>query len=408
MSTEIGWTWVPDGKGSTKIGRTLNHQVGCKEVSRACEKCYAAKLAHRGMSPQHKGLTVMRTNTAGKSLGVHWNGEINRVPKMLEQPLRWRKPSGIFVGSMTDTFFDVSTDDACRWIAALFGVMAAAQQHTYMLLTKRPENARTFFAWLDRQSEGMEDERAPVLVCLDAAIDVLTEPRDRDRLRRLKHYGELVWPLPSVWMGVTAEDQRRADERIPILLGLPAAVRYVSYEPAVGPVDFREWLTPLSGVSFAHGVRPSSETTRHGERIGYLSIDTKPVHTRRPALDQIIAGGESGPGASPSHPDWFRSARDQCAEAGVPFFFKQWGAWTPDTPTGLVAGDVFPSDPSRAGEIAWSTVVDSTVRKSVGKRIPYAIDSTGKFARLYNVGADAAGRVLDGRTHDGFPTVPHG
>jgi protein gp37 len=362
VTTEIGWAHVPDGKGGRKIGRTLNHQVGCREVSPACRLCYAAKLAHRGMSPQHKGLTVMRTNAAGEPLGVHWNGKINRVPKALAQALRWTKPSGIFVGSMTDTFFDVSTDEACRWIAALFGVMAATQRHTYMLLTKRPENAAIFFAWLDRQCEGMEDERAPVLVCLSAALDVLTEKRDRDKISAAMHDDSIAWPLSNVWLGVTAEDQRRADERIPILLELPAAVHYVSYEPACSAVDFTPWL----------------------DRLGWL-----------------IAGGESGSGASPSHPEWFRSARDQCERAGVPFFFKQWGAWTP-APSGILSAGAFPDDPTKADQIIWSTVVSGS---DEGKRHPWAVDDSGKFSRLYNVGAKDAGRELDGRTWDGFPAV---
>ena len=108
--TAIEWTWVPDGKGGTKRGETWNPQVGCREVSPACEHCYAAGMAHRGMSPQHRGLTVLRKT------GVHWNGSISRVPELLLQPLSWREPRGIFVGSMTDTFyFDKRGPEVYEW-----------------------------------------------------------------------------------------------------------------------------------------------------------------------------------------------------------------------------------------------------------------------------------------------------
>jgi protein gp37 len=368
VTTEIGWAHVPDGKGGRKIGRTLNHQVGCREVSPACRLCYAAKLAHRGMSPQHKGLTVMRTNAAGEPLGVHWNGKINRVSKALAQALRWTKPSGIFVGSMTDTFFDVSTDEACRWIATLFGVMAASERHTYMLLTKRPENAAIFFAWLDRQCEGMEDERAPVIVCLSAALDVLTEKRDLDKINAAIHDDSIAWPLSNCWLGVTAEDQRRADERIQILVDLPAAVHYVSYEPACSAVDFTPWLG----------------------RLGWL-----------------IAGGESGSGASPSHPDWFRSARDQCERAGVPFFFKQWGSWKPETVANKGPKKVMSSDGTTLHLGMYGRECLVCLDSFVYNGSPALDGRPGRIVLARSYTADN-GRELDGRTWDGFPTVSHG
>jgi protein gp37 len=364
MTTEIGWTWVPDGRGGTKIGRTWNAQVGCKEISRACEKCYAAKLAHRGLSAQHKGLTVMRTNAAGEPLGVHWNGKINRVPKMLEQPLKWTKPSGIFVGSMTDTFFDVSTDDACRWIAALFGVMSAAPQHTFMLLTKRPENAAIFFAWLDAQAAAKVDRgTSPTLDHARQSIawECARQYVDVKRLGDLRFAQERPWPLPNCWMGVTAEDQRRAEERIPVLLELPAVVRYVSFEPACSEVDFRPWL--------------------HG-------------------LDQIIAGGESGPGARASHPGWFRSARDQCEAAGVPYFHKQNGVWAE---VGESANDTA----GRPGALEWTHMVSRVTGHAYAAGEEMPIMQVPAMAFMRNVGKDAAGRELDGRTHDGFPKVAY-
>jgi protein gp37 len=174
------------------------------------------------------------------------------------------------------------------------------------------------------------------------------------------HDESIAWPLSNVWLGVTAEDQRRADERIPILVDLPAAVHYVSYEPACSAIDFTPWLA----------------------RLGWL-----------------IAGGESGPGASPSHPDWFRSARDQCTEAGVAFFFKQWGEWAP-------AADVTEDDAeiSRFDHREWVGCSWSNSSRPMWDQWD-AMDEGQCVARI---GKKTAGRVLDGRTWDGFPAVSHG
>lgn len=383
MTTEIGWTWCPDGKGGSKIGRTWNPQVGCREVSPACRECYAAKLAHRGMSPQHKGLTVMRTNAAGENLGVHWNGKINRVPALLAQPLRWRKPSGIFVGSMTDLFFDVSTEDACRWIAAIFGIMAACPQHTFMLLTKRPDLAARWFAWLDEQAK---TECEVQDVCMRAVLRYM--PEAATRMRAQQEGPHDMWPLSNVWLGVTAEDQQRADERVPVLLGLPAAVRFVSYEPACGPVDWTriKWPGRKSTVDVLRGGSWDLDAT-----AGFVQ------HSDMATLDQIIAGGESGPGARPAHPDWFRSTRDQCASAHTAFFFKQWGAFSD-------ANDSDAWSHYMAHDGAFAARGSPMPASKNGPRDP----GTERVVTLCRVGVRAAGRDLDGRTHDGFPAVPCG
>lgn len=135
--TTIEWTHVPDGKGGRKKGETINPQVGCREISPGCKHCYAAKQAHLHAKSikQHAGLTVVRSN------GVHWNGEIRRVPEQLEKVLRWRDHRGIFWGSMTDLFIEANeTDEGLRFIDACLGTMAAGRpEHTHMLLTKRPD-----------------------------------------------------------------------------------------------------------------------------------------------------------------------------------------------------------------------------------------------------------------------------
>lgn len=239
--TTIEWTRVPDGKGGRKKGETINPQVGCSEVSPGCRNCYAARVAARGMTEHHRGLTVLRTN------GAHWNGKIARAPEQLEKPLRWREPRGIFWGSMTDLFHEstMATEDGRRYIAACFGVMAATPQHTHMVLTKRPKLMREWFEWLATADFGItavrgEQESANVW---RAALDQLS-PRDvadDARLwRRVHDAPRPPWPLPNVWLMTTTEDQQRADERIPHLLACPAAVRGLSVEPMLGSVVLPE------------------------------------------------------------------------------------------------------------------------------------------------------------------------
>ncbi len=409
MTTSIEWTWVPDGKGGRKKGETWNPQVGCREVSPGCRECYAAKQAHRShgdkaMVKQHHGLTVMRTSESGENLGVHWNGQINRVPHLLAQPLKWREPRGIFVCSMSDLFFDVDSDDACRWIAAIFGVMAACPQHTFMVLTKRPENAERWFAWLDRESNATYT--SATTVCLVAAMGqgaIASGSRNHNAMFEACAKSPPRWPLPNVWLGVTAEDQRRADERVPVLLDLPAAVRFVSYEPALGPVDWTPWLEwvedePCDDCD-GEAVPPEA-IDEHEDVCAYAAHDidgdvgggtcttcgatlpaceTCGVYAGRkppqPPIDWVICGGESGPHARPMHTAWAITARDQCEAAGVAFFFKQWGEHV---------------RPSQMPEDTWS-------------RLDASESGLGNTDDPVRVGKAAAGRELDGRTHDGFP-----
>lgn len=223
---------------------TWNPVRGCTKVSPGCKHCYAETFAERfrGVSghPYEQGF------------------DPRFVPDQLDAPLRWRKPRRVFVNSMSDLFHEAFADEQ---IAAVFDRIECCPQHTFQILTKRAARLPEWFAWLAR-----------------------TRPK-----------AQLV--LPNAWLGVSAEDQRRADERITHLLATPAAVRFVSVEPLLGPVD-------LGWALEAH----SPETT--GVRT-------------QPALDWVIAGAESGNGARPMHEDWVRSLRDQCAAAGVKFFYKQ-------------------------------------------------------------------------------------
>lgn len=378
MTTTIEWTHVPDGAGGRKKGETWNPQVGCSEISPGCRNCYAAKLAHRGMSPQHRGLTVLRSN------GPHWNGVVRPVPHLLEQPLRWRAPRGIFVGSMTDIFHEsrVGTEEGRRYIAAIFAVMAACPQHTFMLLTKRPDQMREWFAWLSDLSNvttsgpGTSEGWALANFGTEAGLPT----------RWTKHPPSAwTWPLPNVWLMTTTEDQRRADERIPDLLACPAVVHGLSVEPILGPVDLN---SSIGGTRWIGGQRGCVGQHRG---IGTKDCPRKSHHhhddTCSKGIDWVITGGESGPGARPPHPDWFRALRDQCTEAGVPFLFKQWGAW----------GDYEPSDPS------WTHMVSSRRGKTYQRDPSWTYDDGSTMAFMRRVGKKNAGRDLDGRTWDQFP-----
>lgn len=289
--TSIEWT-----------DRVWNPLVGCSRVSKGCEHCYAERVAHRGMSEHHRGLTVLGAH------GPRWTGEVRLVPDALSKPLSWRKPCRVFVNSMSDLFHE-RVD--YQTIAAIFGVMAATPQHTYQVLTKRPERARAFFEWIVEQDTeipaDIRGDATPGLLHANAcALQAECEyhPEGDSGPLHMQHCADPAgpWPLPNVHLGVSVEDQATADARIPMLFELPAALRWVSYEPALGPVNF--------GLL---GTLPSSIT----------GSAYRMVHE---SLSWIVVGGESGPGARLFDLAWARSTVRQCREAGVPCFVKQLGA----------------------------------------------------------------------------------
>ena len=289
--TKIQWT-----------DETWNPLRGCSRVSKGCVNCYAEKVAKRFCGPGQPYEGLVRLDAIGAPRAV-WNGTIRQVPEKLDQPLRWTKPRMVFVNSMSDLFHEAVPFE---YIAAIFGVMAASPQHTFQVLTKRPARAAKFFAWaasLPTASGNEWRDGAPVVGYLGEHASRLTKGRCNVWL-----HGELApWPLPNVWLGVSVEDQATADERIPALLRLPAAVRWVSYEPALGPVSFTRVVR-----NFRDGTRSTT------------------IDTLRPdfgnALDWIVVGGESGPGARPFDIAWARQTIEQCARAGVPVFMKQLGS----------------------------------------------------------------------------------
>lgn len=244
---------------------------------------------------------------AGKG---HFNGVARLVPEDLALPLRWRKPARVFVNSMSDLFHEALTNEQ---IAAVFGVMAACPQHKFQVLTKRPERAVEWFEWASAYPVGTPD-----CLCQREAYKIVRDKLPLHTVKgTLKHY---PWPLPNVWLGVSAEHQDTADARIPHLLQTPAAVRFVSYEPALGLVNFRggsygpDWLEGWDVEPVCCG-RPGSECCGEPE--------AQQIQTER--LDWIIVGGESGPGARPFDVEWARSTIRQCREAGVACFVKQLG-----------------------------------------------------------------------------------
>lgn len=317
--TKIEWT-----------DETWNPIVGCSKISRGCTNCYAEKMAARFSWPEEfepEGHIVTKPEGSFHRVIARgrWNGKTVFKADRIDQPLKFRKARRIFVCSMGDLFHE-SVEQA--WIDKVFAVMTLAHRHTFQILTKRPERMLEYL----RKSWRMG-------TVLGEAWNMLGKMPEYVHCDVMKR----PWPLPNVWLGISAEDQEAADDRIPFLLETPAAVRFVSVEPMLGPINMhyrcQDWLTDVGGI------------------------------------DWVICGGESGPISRPIHPDWARSLRDQCADAGVPFFFKQWGEWEPRgslryVKTQPLKGDLlFPA-------------LDHVFRK---------------------IGKKHAGRELDGRVHDGFP-----
>lgn len=333
---------------------TWNPVVGCSVVSPGCANCYAMKMAARlDRMGQERYAGLTRTSKAG----AVWTGKLALAPEhTLTQPLRWSRPRLIFVNSMSDLFHESVPDG---WIDEVFAVMALAPQHTFQLLTKRSTRMREYC------SDPAVGRRIGEAVCeqwgtrQSTRVVLIAPGQDENAAPPGPRVYLGAWPLPNVWPGVSAEDQTRADERVPDLLATPAAVRFVSAEPLLGRIDFRDYLK--IGACRGCGFRGSM-----GDAFPRRDAQCPACGVISTTLDWIIVGGESGPGARPMHPAWARSIRDQCAAAGVAFFFKQWGAWHADA---LLYTDV------------------------QGRCPPPEM----------NIGKKAAGRLLDGREHNDMP-----
>lgn len=301
---------------------TWNPITGCTKVSQGCKNCYAETLANRMWATQYP------PNPDGSPRKFT---DIRLHEDRLDQPLRWTRPRMIFVNSMSDLFHEAVPDE---FIRAVFTVMERAHRHVFQVLTKRAK----------RMFEFMQDWSA-----MPDATDKYV-------------------PASNVWLGVSVEDQDSADTRIPYLLRTPAAVRFLSCEPLLGPVV----LTPYLADEIW-------ERDSDGTIVGQ---EFRP----RNDLHWVIVGGESGPKARPMHPDWARTIRDECIWAGIPFFFKQWGQWSPKL-NGLTEygkGELLKRGSGRVAR-GYYALPDGTLMRRTGK---------------YN-----SGRELDGENWDNFPAT---
>jgi protein gp37 len=278
-------------------------------------------------------------------------------------PLHWRKPRRIFVDFMGDPFHPEVPDS---FLDRMFAVMALCPQHTFQLLTKRAERMAEYCA-------NTQTQNTPGRIA-ERIIEMRHARGDHRPVDPLPHLGPGAewYPLANVHLGVSIENQTTADERIPLLLQALAAVRIVSYEPALGPADLR----PFLGCP-----------------------DRSCCPEEFPRIDWLIAGGESGPQARPSHPDWFRSVRDQCQAAGVSFFFKQWGAWAPyyyaldSRPVLKVSVPIWGKSPG------WATSREVIVQSE---------KCISQDANMVRVGKKRAGHLLDGKEWRQFPARAQG
>jgi len=271
-----------------------NPTVGCSIISPGCTNCYAMKTARslevRFGSKKYTGLTKVVNDNAV------WTGAIRLDEDALLHPLRWKKPRRIFVNSMSDLFHGDLPDEA---IDKVFAVMALCPQHTFQVLTKRAERMFQQIKRMGTSIDYLERHARSFGRTLRWSV-----PSDLPSSLAGKTIGLVSWPLPNVWLGISAERQEEFDERERHLRETPAAVRFFSLEPLLDPINMAAAL--------------------------YVNEQCEYVGAKRQQIDWVIVGGESGSKARPMDPEWARSLRDQCQAAGVAYFFKQWGEWHSD------------------------------------------------------------------------------
>ena len=362
--------------------QTWNLIVGCSKVSPGCANCYAERMAcriasmeQRKWDDEHDGEPSLSDNShvgpydTVTDLSVRkWNGRTEFVYSALNKPLKRKKATTYFVCSMSDLFHE---SVPFEWIDKVFAVMRQAGQHTFQLLTKRPERMAEY---LSPDNDRYTASKVADLLPHDypGTFDV-----------------DMYWPLDNVWLGTTAENQEMANKRIPELLKCPAAKRFVSVEPMLGAVD-------LNMCPIIDEIQLDDEGDNEDSPVGCIECRTGKhweymSEKHKCGLDWVICGGESGPGARPMHPDWARSIRDQCKAAGVPFFFKQWGEWYHEKGERFgYAFDPRSRDPKPETYGWWN---------DKGEFV------TGDFGNdvMWRVGKKKVGSLLDGVEHKEYP-----
>ena len=327
----------------------LNVVTGCGWKSTGCDNCYAKTMANR-----LKGMGQERYKN-GFDVTLH--------PDVLMKPFNWKRQRKIFVCSMSDLFHERVP---FSFISAVFGVAAMNPQHTFQMLTKRPERMLDFFVF-----HRFEEKEDPIRECIQKLSEYTGVVFD---------YGDIDWPLKNVWLGVTAENQACADERVPLLLKCPAEKRFVSCEPLIGRLNIEKWL---KRGSICGCKEESCKEEKCNETMIRCNYGTRKI-------DWVIAGGESGRNARPMHPDWARSLRDQCIETNTRFFFKQFGEW-------ICVYDRDIDDPD------WRNVP----KEDKNKRYLNIDGGSGfhgdRLCLMEKVGKGKAGKTLDGEVWSQFP-----
>lgn len=359
-------------------GSSWNPVTGCDTVSPGCDNCYA-----RSMSRRLKAMGQDRYQLDGHPVTSGPGFGLQMHPDLVTLPLSWRAHRRVFPTSMSDLFHARVSDD---FIARVFAVMALTARHTYVSTTKRAPRMQALLS-----QAGFVDAVAEHATRLIGSFPWRRWQLDLGGARLAGDSGlgggwtvtetasgaewRPPWPLPNVWLGVSVEDQKRADERIPRLLATPAAVRWISAEPLLELIRLDpQWLTS-------------------------------------PGLDWIVVGGESGHNARPMHPAWARSLRDQAVEAGVPFFYKQTGSWVPSTvedSPGFTGGRSF-KDP-RGGRSAAVIREPGAAFRTGAMRTLRAGDETQRLIMLDDDTIAVrmpghGGRQLDGREWNESPAA---
>lgn len=343
---------------------------GCTRVSPGCGGpgnhggCYAEAMAGRFSDRAKDGKPAQWGHGYAErtSKGGRWTGKVELLEERLTLPLRWRRPAKVFPSSTSDIFHEELSDGD---IDRIFAVMALAPHLTFQILTKRADRMRRYFTapidghLLYGRLQAIQDAAYRMMAMIHGRWDEARGEAAREAvISALKRVDDRTNAgFANVWLGVSVEDQQRADERREDLRNTPAAIRFVSYEPALGPVDWSGWEF----------------------------------------VDQIIGGGESGPRARPTHPNWHRATRDFCAAHDIAYFFKQHGEWVE------VSAERHHADYIAAanGKGPWRG--DQLIDQD-GTILPGTSMQVGSRVYVRKVGKKAAGRLLDGVEHSAFPT----